>query len=107
MDFGALMFFTDYAISAVDLALALEARLALITLGRVTPDELTRQAPEVEALAHDLGRTDVEARVLRLKAVAIGVLYGLFFAHAGQPAVTAESVAAHLQTQSGQSGGQK
>jgi len=26
MDFGALMFFTDYAISAVDLALALEAR---------------------------------------------------------------------------------
>ena len=45
--------------------------------------------------------------VLLLKAVAIGILYGLFFAHAGQPAVTAESVAAHLQTQSGQSGGQK
>ena len=45
--------------------------------------------------------------VLLLKAVAIGVLYGLFFAHAGQPAVTAESVAAHLETQSGQSGGQK
>ena len=45
--------------------------------------------------------------VLLLKAVAIGVLYCLFFAHAGQPAVTAESVAAHLETQSGQSGGQK
>ena len=45
--------------------------------------------------------------VLLLKAVAIGVLYGLFFAHAGQPAVTAESVAAHLDTQSEQSGGQK
>jgi hypothetical protein len=45
--------------------------------------------------------------VLLLKAVAIGILYGLFFAHAGQPAVTAESVAAHLETQSGQSGGQK
>ena len=45
--------------------------------------------------------------VLLLKAVAIGVLYGLFFAHAGRPAVTAESVAAHLETRSGQSGGQK
>ena len=45
--------------------------------------------------------------VLLLKAVAIGILYGLFFAPGGQPAVTAESVAAHLETRSGQSGGQK
>ena len=45
--------------------------------------------------------------VLLLKAVAIGVLYGLFFAHAGRPAVTAESVAAHFDMQIEQSGGQK
>jgi hypothetical protein len=45
--------------------------------------------------------------VLLLKAVAIGVLYGLFFAPAGRPVVTAESVAAHFDTQSDQSGGRK
>ena len=45
--------------------------------------------------------------VLLLKAVAIGVLYGLFFAPGDRPAVTAASVAAHLATQSDQSGGQK
>ena len=45
--------------------------------------------------------------VLLLKAVAIGVLYGLFFAPGSRPAVTAESVAAHLDTQSDQSGGKK
>ena len=45
--------------------------------------------------------------VLLLKAVAIGVLYSLFFAPGGRPVVTAESVAAHLDAQSEQSGGQK
>ena len=33
MDFGALMFFTDYAISAVDLARALEERGFEVDLG--------------------------------------------------------------------------
>jgi hypothetical protein len=45
--------------------------------------------------------------VLLLKAVAIGVLYGLFFAPGARPVVTAQSVAAHLDTQFEQSGGQK
>jgi hypothetical protein len=45
--------------------------------------------------------------VLLVKAVAIGILYGLFFAPGGRPALTAESVATHLDTQSGQDGGQK
>jgi hypothetical protein len=45
--------------------------------------------------------------VLLLKAVAIGVLYGLFFAPSGRPALTADTVASHLDTQSGQDGGQK
>jgi len=45
--------------------------------------------------------------VLVLKAVAIGILYGLFFAPGSRPAVTAESVAAHFDTQIEQSGGQK
>ena len=45
--------------------------------------------------------------VLLSKAVAIGVLYGLFFAPGARPVVTAQSVAAHLDTQFEQSGGQK
>ena len=45
--------------------------------------------------------------VLLLKAVAIAVLYGLFFAPVDRSAMTDDSVAAHLDTQSEQSGGQK
>ena len=45
--------------------------------------------------------------LLVLKAVAIGILYSLFFAPGSRPAVTAESVAAHFDMQIEQSGGQK
>jgi hypothetical protein len=39
--------------------------------------------------------------VLVLKALAIGILYGLFFAPGDRPAVSAETVAAHLEESRG------
>ena len=44
--------------------------------------------------------------VLVVKALAIVVLYGLFFAPADRPTITAETVAAHI-AQTVQNGGQK
>ena len=46
--------------------------------------------------------------ILVLKVVGIVILYGLFFAPAERPALTAETVAAHVaQGATGQNGGQK
>jgi hypothetical protein len=39
--------------------------------------------------------------VLVLKILAIGILYGLFFAPGERPAVTAETVATHLEESGG------
>jgi hypothetical protein len=51
--------------------LALEARLALLTLSSVTPQDMLAETLHVLELARELGRSDVEGRTLRLRAGAV------------------------------------